>query len=98
MPRRESLIQLVKEDYSSNRELLNSATGTVGTSRALGFTLIGALIGFGVTQSSWPLLLIGASVALFCYIVDGYYTWRAEALDKHGRDLEEILYHHYKVV
>jgi hypothetical protein len=94
--RRAELLEMVEREYRVNHQLLSTAANTVAASRSLGFTLIAALTGFGVTQHSWPLAAVGGGLGLVAYLVDGYYSWRSEGVESYIRRLETILATSYR--
>lgn len=89
--KQQQLVSLVQRDYEITQEIASSAENAVVASRSVGFTLVAALLGVGLTQKSWPLLLAASVAALAVYQIDGYYTWRASERDKYARRLEDVL-------
>lgn len=93
-PEQQRVISFVERDYEINQEVATGAHGAVVASRSVGFTLVAALLGFGLSQKSWPLLLLATFSAFAIYLIDAFYTWRASERDAYGRQLEEILAAH----
>jgi hypothetical protein len=96
--RQERLVEAVEKDYEIVHGAAGNAETAVIASRSLGFTLIAALIGVAIAQSSWPLMLLAAFSAFFLYTIDGYYSWRAEEHRQYLRRLEVILSAHFTAV
>lgn len=88
------VISFVERDYEVNQEAATGAHGAVVASRSVGFTLVAALLGFGLSQKSWPLLLLATFGAFAVYLIDAFYSWRASERDAYVRQLEEILAAH----
>jgi hypothetical protein len=97
-PEQERLVAAVERDYEVTHGATASAETAVIANRSVGFTLIAALIGVGLTQKSWPLMTLAAVSALFLYTIDGYYSWRAEERRKYLQQLEDILSAHVTAV
>lgn len=97
-PEQERLVEAVEKDHEVTHGAAASAETAVIASRSVGFTLIAALIGVAIAQTSWPMMALAAVSAAFIYTIDGYYSWRAEERRKYLRLLERILSAHFVAV
>jgi hypothetical protein len=88
---KQQIVSFVERDYEITQEVATGAHRAVVASRSVGFTLVAALLGFGLSQKSWPLLLLAAFSGFAVYLIDAYYTWRASERDAYVRGLEEVL-------
>ncbi len=95
---RQQLVAFIERDYALTQEVASSAHSAVVASRSVGFTLVAALLGVGLTQKSWPLLLLATFSASAIYVIDAFYTWRASERDSYARELEGVLAAHFDVV
>jgi len=93
---RAELIDLVRADYETTCSLMDGVVRTSLALRGVGVTLILALLGFAVQQSSFPVALCAvAAVVLFLYL-DAYHGWLyAEGLGR-AHELERLLSLRYK--
>jgi hypothetical protein len=96
--KRNRLLEAVQREHEQSHALLGTATNAVVASRSLGLTLTAAILGFGVNQGSWPLVAVGAGLACVAYLIDGYYSWRAEEIENYVKRLERIRRAEYRSV
>lgn len=70
----------------------------VVASRSIGFTLIAALLGVGLSQRSWVIVLLAAVAGVAAFIIDGYYSWRLTQRELYLRGLEKALAASYAAI
>lgn len=93
---RAQLIDLVQADYETTRSLIDGVVRTSLALRGVGVTLILALLGFAVENSSAPGAICGlAAVAFFLYL-DAYHGWLYSEGLVRAHELERILALRYK--
>ena len=92
------VVALVERDYEITNGAATGAQSAVVASRSVGFTLVAALLGVGLAQGSWPLLVLAALSGAAVYLIDAYYTWRANERDLYLRQLEDVLAARFSVL
>ncbi len=92
------LIAFIERDYAIAQEATGSVENAVVASRSIGFTLMAALLGVGLSQKSWAVAGLAAVAGAAVYIIDGYYSWQVEQRKDYLRGLERALGAHYTAV
>jgi hypothetical protein len=92
------LVAFIERDYAIAQEATGSVENAVVASRSIGFTLMAALLGVGLSQKSWAVAGLAAVAGAAVYIIDGYYSWQAEQRKDYLRGLERALGAYYMAV
>ena len=95
-PAREELISLIRVDYETTRSLIDGVVRTSLALRAVGLTLVLALLTFAVENSSAPVALCGVVEVVLFMFLDAYHgSLYAQGL-RRAHELEHILSLRYK--
>ena len=97
-PEERELVAFIERDYAVTQEATASAENAVVASRSIGFTLVAALLGVGLSQRSWVIVALAALTGFAAYMIDGYYTWRATDREQYLRGLERVLAANYVAI
>lgn len=92
------LIAFIERDYTVAQEAAGSMENAVVASRSIGFTLVAALLGVGLSQKSWVIVLLAAVAGVAAYVIDGYYSWRLKQRELYLRGLEKAVAANYAAI